>query len=107
MSGNGQSKLKLSRNGNECKPLSSGVVQRARHIPSGAFLAIKVVQMNVQAEVRKNIIQELRTLHQSVCQYIVPYHGAFFSDGSISIILDYMDGGSLAGACTRPLFGST
>jgi len=29
----------------------------------------------VQAEVRKNIIQELRTLHQSVCQYIVPYHG--------------------------------
>mmetsp|Transcript_4153 Transcript_4153/g.10084 ORF Transcript_4153/g.10084 Transcript_4153/m.10084 type:complete len:274 (+) Transcript_4153:954-1775(+) len=52
--------------------------------------------MNVQADVRKNIIQELRTLHQSSCSHIVPYHGAFFSDGSISIILDYMDGGSLA-----------
>lgn len=60
------------------------------------MLAVKVVQMNVQAEVRKNIIQELRTLHQSSCPHIVPYHGAFFSDGSISIILDYMDGGSLA-----------
>ena len=75
---------------------SSGSVQRAVHAPTGNMLAIKVVQMNVQADVRKNIIQELRTLHQSSCQHIVPYHGAFFSDGSISIILDYMDGGSLA-----------
>lgn len=75
---------------------SSGSVQRALHKPSGNMLAIKVVQMNVQADVRKNIIQELRTLHQSLNPNIVPYHGAFFSDGSISIILDYMDGGSLA-----------
>lgn len=75
---------------------SSGSVQRALHKPSGNVLAVKVVQMNVQADVRKNIIQELRTLHQSSCPHIVPYHGAFFSDGSISIILDYMDGGSLA-----------
>jgi serine/threonine protein kinase len=26
----------------------------------------------------------------------VPYHAAFFSEGSISIVLDYMDGGSLS-----------
>ena len=26
----------------------------------------------------------------------MPYHAAFFSEGSISIVLDYMDGGSLS-----------
>jgi mitogen-activated protein kinase kinase 1 len=75
---------------------SGGVVQRATHARTGAELAVKVVQMNVQAEVRKNLIAELRTLHQSAHPHVVPYHGAFFSDGSVSILLDYMNVGSLS-----------
>ena len=71
-------------------------MQRATHARTGAELAVKVVQMNVQAEVRKNLIAELRTLHQSAHPHVVPYHGAFFSDGSVSILLDYMNVGSLS-----------
>ena len=74
----------------------SGVVQRVTHRPTGRILARKIVQMNVQAEVRKNIISELRALHSCDCPHVVPYHAAFFSEGSISIVLDYMDGGSLS-----------
>ena len=33
---------------------------------------------------------------QSYCSQVVPLHGAFFREGSISIVLEYMDGGSLA-----------
>lgn len=74
---------------------SSGVVQKAVHVPTNNVLAVKVIQMDVQESVRKNIIQELRTLHSSFCKFIVPYLGAFLSEGSISIVLEYMDGGSL------------
>lgn len=75
---------------------SSGVVQKAYHAPTGSCFALKVIQMDVQEQIRKNIIQELRTLHKSYCKQVVPLHGAFFREGSISIVLEYMDGGSLA-----------
>ena len=75
---------------------SSGIVQRAVHAPTGVAYAVKVIQMNVQAEVRKNIIMELRTLHAMRCDRVVRYHGAYFGDGSISIVLEHMDGGSLS-----------
>lgn len=91
--------------------------------------------MNVQEQTRKNIIQELRTLHQarsprappqpsrrcgqpsapdgcschqpsptspppgaaqSYCKQVVALHGAFFKEGSISIVLECMDGGSVS-----------
>ena len=39
---------------------------------------------------------ELRTLHAMRCDRVVRYHGAYFGDGSISIVLEHMDGGSLS-----------
>mmetsp|Transcript_14673 Transcript_14673/g.25072 ORF Transcript_14673/g.25072 Transcript_14673/m.25072 type:complete len:382 (+) Transcript_14673:110-1255(+) len=77
---------------------SSGTVQKAIHIKTGRLLALKKVALNVTEEkVRKQILLELRTLHDSThCNYIVLFHGAFYMDGNISIALEYMDGGSLA-----------
>lgn len=74
---------------------SSGRVEKVTHLPTGHILALKVIQMDVQEPARKQIIQELRTLHQAYCQYIVSCYGAFYSEGAISIVLEYMDGGSL------------
>eukprot|EP00276_Gloeochaete_wittrockiana_P021902 CAMPEP_0184349714 /NCGR_PEP_ID=MMETSP1089-20130417/36429_1 /TAXON_ID=38269 ORGANISM="Gloeochaete wittrockiana, Strain SAG46.84" /NCGR_SAMPLE_ID=MMETSP1089 /ASSEMBLY_ACC=CAM_ASM_000445 /LENGTH=390 /DNA_ID=CAMNT_0026682131 /DNA_START=39 /DNA_END=1211 /DNA_ORIENTATION=+ len=75
---------------------SSGVVQRALHTRTGRILAIKVVPLNTKEDkVRKQILLELRTLHDSACKYIVSFHGAFYNEGAISIALEYMDGGSL------------
>jgi mitogen-activated protein kinase kinase 1 len=78
------------------------MVQKVVHVPTGVFLAVKIVQMNVQAEIRKNIIGELRALHSTRCPYVVAYRGAFFGDGSVSIVLEYADGGSV-GDVTRKL----
>ena len=79
-----------------CGKGAGGFVQKAVHQKTGEHLAVKIVQMNVQAEVRKNIISELRALHSSRCPYIVQYRGSFFGDGSVQIVLEYMDGGSLS-----------
>ena len=84
-----------------CGKGAGGVVQKAVHVPTGTFLAVKIVQMNVQPEIRKRIIGELRALHDSRCPYVVAYRGAFFGDGSVSIVLEYADGGSVADVTSR------
>ena len=84
-----------------CGKGAGGVVQKAVHIPTGTFLAVKIVQMNVQPEIRKRIIGELRALHDARCPYVVAYRGAFFGDGSVSIVLEYADGGSVADVTSR------
>lgn len=33
---------------------------------------------------------------QTYCKHVVALHGAFFKEGSISIVLEYMDGGSVS-----------
>lgn len=54
--------------------------------------------MNINETVRKQIVQELKinqlTLHQ--CPYIVKCYHSFYHNGIISIVLEYMDRGSLA-----------
>jgi len=84
-----------------CGKGAGGVVQKAVHVPTGTFLAVKIVQMNVQPEIRKRIIGELRALNDSRCPYVVAYRGAFFGDGSVSIVLEYADGGSVADVTSR------
>jgi serine/threonine protein kinase len=74
---------------------ASGVVYKALHKPTGRVLALKDISV-FDAEKRKQIIKELQTLYSSSCPYLVGFYGAFYSDGSISIALEYMEGGSLA-----------
>lgn len=42
------------------------------------------------------MLTELRTLHHSTCPFIVSFYGAFYKERSISLILEYMDVGSLS-----------
>ena len=54
---------------------------------------------------RKAMINELRTLHDSKCPYVVNCYGAFFVDGAtIRVVLELMDGGSLDAVCKRIKF---
>lgn len=57
---------------------------------------IQVIQMNIQESIRKQIAQELKINQSSQCPYIVICYRSFYDNGCISIILEYMDGGSLA-----------
>jgi len=74
---------------------SGGIVKKARHRPTGRLMALKIIQLDVNSEVRKRILLELRTLYQAQSPHIVNFYGGFFTEGHIYICLELMDAGSL------------
>ncbi|XP_050367774.1 mitogen-activated protein kinase kinase 6 isoform X1 [Argentina anserina] len=75
---------------------SGGVVQLVRHKWVGKLFALKVIQMNIQEEIRKQIVQELKINQAAQCPHVVVCHHSFYHNGAISLVLEYMDRGSLA-----------
>ena len=71
------------------------VVKRAIHKTTGITLALKVFRL-FDASRRDMLTEEVKSLYKTDCPAIVRFYGAFFRDGSISVALEYMDGGSLA-----------
>nr|GFC93787.1 mitogen activated protein kinase kinase 1 [Tanacetum cinerariifolium] len=51
--------------------------------------------MNIQEEIRKQIVQELKINQASQCPHIVVCHHSFYHNGAISLVFEYMDRGSL------------
>ncbi|GAV07794.1 hypothetical protein RvY_17592-2 [Ramazzottius varieornatus] len=74
---------------------SGGVVLRVRHRPSQLEMARKLIHLEVKPAIRNQIITELKILHECNSPYIVGFYGAFYDNGEISILMEYMDGGSL------------
>ncbi|XP_015697771.1 disease resistance protein RGA5-like [Oryza brachyantha] len=75
---------------------SSGVVQLIRHKWTGQFFAKKDLQVNIQESIRRQIAQELKISLSTQCQYVVTCCQCFYVDGTVSIVLEYMDCGSLS-----------
>ncbi|XP_020579501.1 mitogen-activated protein kinase kinase 6-like isoform X2 [Phalaenopsis equestris] len=75
---------------------SGGVVQLVRHKFMGNLFALKCIQMNIQETVRKQIVQEIKINQASVCPHVVVCYHSFYHNGIISLVLEYMDRGSLA-----------
>ncbi|KAB2019675.1 hypothetical protein ES319_D07G012800v1 [Gossypium barbadense] len=75
---------------------NGGIVQLVQHKWTLQFFALKVIQMNIEESARKQIAKELKINQSSQCPYVVVCYKSFFNNGAISIILEYMDGGSLA-----------
>ncbi|KAG1673182.1 hypothetical protein FOA52_015293 [Chlamydomonas sp. UWO 241] len=76
---------------------SSGVAKKVRNKHTGELLVLKVIQFDVSSDVlRKQVTTELRTLYGASHPHVVRYHQAFFDNGAITIVMEYMDGGSLA-----------
>jgi mitogen-activated protein kinase kinase 1 len=59
-------------------------------------LQLKIIQMNIEESVRKQIAKELKINQAAQCPYVVVCYQSFYDNGVISIILEYMDGGSMA-----------
>ncbi|KAL6006057.1 Protein kinase C signaling pathway involved MAPKK protein [Asimina triloba] len=74
---------------------SGGVVQLVRHKWEGTLFALKVIQMNIQENIRKQIVQELKINQGSQCPNVVVCYHSFYHNGVISLVLEYMDCGSL------------
>jgi len=71
---------------------SSSYVQHAQHTPTGTQVALKVINMFDKGK-RDQLMQEITTLYDAACPSIVGFYGAFYRDGTISIALEFMDGG--------------
>jgi len=74
---------------------NGGVVTKVLHKPTALIMARKLIHLEIKPATRQQIIRELRVLHDCNSPYIVGYYGSFYSDGEISICMEYMDGGSL------------
>ncbi|KAJ3235741.1 MAP kinase kinase (MEK) [Chytriomyces hyalinus] len=79
---------------------AGGSVAKVVHIPSGAVMARKHLSVNVDAEqdrrkAERNLKNELKILHKCRSEYIVSSFGAFVHDGGVSVVMEYMDLGSL------------
>lgn len=74
---------------------NGGVVMKVIHKPTKLIMARKLIHLEVKPAIKKQIIRELKVLHECNFSHIVGFYGAFYSDGEISICMEYMDGGSL------------
>ena len=51
--------------------------------------------MNIEETARKQIAKELKINQSLECPYVVACYQCFYQNDAFSIILEYMDGGSL------------
>lgn len=75
---------------------ASGFVEKVVHTPTKKIIALKVIPLQSNDKVKKQILLELKTLHECECEYVVRSYGAFLKDGHVHMALEYMDAGSLA-----------
>lgn len=78
----------------------SSCVLRAVHKPTGLQLALKVINMFDKSK-RDQLIREINFLYNAQCPSLVKFYGAFYREGAITIVLEYMDGGSLSNALAQ------
>jgi len=74
---------------------ASSLVRKARHRPSQTDLAVKIVNVFDKSK-RDQLLRELRTLYTCAFPWLVAFHDCLYDDGAMYIVLEYMDGGSLA-----------
>jgi serine/threonine protein kinase len=75
---------------------ASSLVRRAVHKPTQAQLAVKILNVFDKGK-RDQLLRELRTLYTSQnFPWLVAFHDCLYDEGAMYIVLEYMDGGSLA-----------
>uniref|UniRef100_A0A672JMG1 mitogen-activated protein kinase kinase n=1 Tax=Salarias fasciatus TaxID=181472 RepID=A0A672JMG1_SALFA len=74
---------------------NGGTVYKAFHVLSRRVLAVKVIPLDITAELQKQIMSELEILYKCDSPYIITFFSAFFVENRISICTEFMDGGSL------------
>ncbi len=73
---------------------SSGSVFSATYKPNGMTVAIKSINIYDKSK-RKQFKNDLKVLFENDCNHLVNFYGAFFEEGSVKLVLEYMDLGSL------------
>ena len=60
---------------------NGGVVMKVRHIPTQLIMARKMIHLELKPPVKKQIIRELKVLHDCNFPHIVGFYRAFQTDG--------------------------
>ncbi|KII90899.1 hypothetical protein PLICRDRAFT_158325 [Plicaturopsis crispa FD-325 SS-3] len=76
---------------------NGGSVKKVEHIPTGMIMAKKIVLIDAKPAVRKQILRELKMMHDCHSKYIISFHGAYLADPNICMCIEFMDKGSLDG----------
>lgn len=74
---------------------ASGTVKKAKHKPTNQLVAVKHIQILEKAK-REQMVSEVRIMRKHECPWIVSLYNAFYEDATVYMVLEYMDGGSLA-----------
>eukprot|EP00285_Hemiselmis_virescens_P018623 CAMPEP_0173404200 /NCGR_PEP_ID=MMETSP1356-20130122/58765_1 /TAXON_ID=77927 ORGANISM="Hemiselmis virescens, Strain PCC157" /NCGR_SAMPLE_ID=MMETSP1356 /ASSEMBLY_ACC=CAM_ASM_000847 /LENGTH=519 /DNA_ID=CAMNT_0014364837 /DNA_START=41 /DNA_END=1597 /DNA_ORIENTATION=- len=73
---------------------SSGFVRKARWRAKESIVAVKVINV-FEAEKRKQMMQEILMMCDMHCDALITFEGAFYNEGTINVVLEYMTAGSL------------
>jgi len=79
----------------------SGSVKKAKYRATGKVYAVKTMHLENSDEFLQKRLVELKTLMASDHPNIVGFYGAFYNDGVLSFVLEYMDRGTLADLLAR------
>jgi tRNA A-37 threonylcarbamoyl transferase component Bud32 len=74
---------------------SSGYVRKARRKSTNEVLALKVINV-FEEEKRRQMMQEVVMMCDAHHESLITFHGAFYNEGTISVVLEYMTGGSVS-----------
>ncbi|KAI9027118.1 kinase-like domain-containing protein [Phycomyces nitens] len=74
---------------------NGGTVCKVLHVRTNTVMARKIIHVDANINVQKQIIRELRFMQDCNSRHIVSFYGAFMNGGDISICMEYMDVGSL------------
>ena len=58
-------------------------------------MAVKVIPLDANVQIQKQILAELEILHRCDSQFIIQYFGSFFNENRIMMCTEHMDGASL------------
>jgi serine/threonine protein kinase len=73
---------------------NGGIVKKAIHKRTGIPLAIKIINVYDKSK-RHQLYNELKTMKHLDNPYLLKCYGAFFEEGSVRLVLEYMDCGSM------------
>ncbi|KAI9017882.1 kinase-like domain-containing protein [Phycomyces nitens] len=74
---------------------NGGTVLKVMHRKTQTVMACKMIFVQANNAVRKQIMRELRFMHECHSKHIVSFYGAFTKGADISICMEYMELGSL------------
>ncbi|KAI8990304.1 kinase-like domain-containing protein [Pilobolus umbonatus] len=74
---------------------NGGTVCKVLHMRTQTTMARKIIHVDANINVQKQIMRELQFMHDCKSRHIVSFYGAFINGDDISICMEYMDVGSL------------